>query len=989
VIGVRAMNHQLGLPDPPRAIRLFISSTFLDLQAEREELIKRVFPELRANCELRGVSWGEVDLRWGITAAEAEEGRVLQVCLDEIDECRPFFMAILGERYGWVPETIDPELIQRHPWLAGLPGRSVTELEILHGALQSPSSRALFYIRDPTWLSRLPEGTDRSRFESTDPEARRRLVGLKQAIQDSGFPVRSFADATALGQLVRDDVTALIEELFPPVSALNVRRHAAAQGVVIERLARAHVGRGDELAQLRAHSDGKRDPGALAVSGEPGAGKSSLLAAWVTERTRAARNRAGCSCGEPTFLGRWLRAMGALSRRDEFTLAHFIGASSEGLDAAGVLCRLIEELGSLGDFRTEIPDDPVGLASAFASSLHQVAGLYRRGVLVLDGLDQLDRRSQGQGLPWLPDVMPRGIRLVVSAGPGPVLDELTGRGWPVLHLMPMDRAVRHAFVVSYLWQNHRKKLDEPMLNVIASAERGANAQFLQTLIEEVRATARGIEDLTDLIADHAAAETLELLFTKVLGRLEREFDGGCRGIVKDVMNLLVTARHGLGDAELLDLVEGPQGPMAALDWAPLRHSILPYMVSRSGLLAPLSPALGRAIRRRYLAGDNDRAAVHQKLADYFGTRPVSPRSVEERPWHLAAVGDWYTLARLIATPDFLGAAWPVHRFEITSYWSAVESRTEVRMVETLKGLIADPERHPKAAWTATQLLADSGHRTEALRLALWWVRHGGAEGRAAALDLVASLALELGDLETALEFSERQEREAIASANLDARVAALARQAAAHRRRGALERAEDCLREAERAAPPGLYRTRLPDLLGQRARLLEARSNLAAALRLTERRALLYRQLGDLVGLQDCLGHQGRLLARLRRSARALKSFSEQEAIARRLNDRAGLQGCLGDQIDVLIARRRLDEAVSLLDVRESLCRDGLDPGALCFTILQRAVLFGVVMKRTRLGLDLVESARELAAEHGLAAGVAKAEVVRENVLAAALKNLP
>jgi hypothetical protein len=36
------------------------------LHAEREELVKRVFPELRKLCEARGVAWGEVDLRWGI-----------------------------------------------------------------------------------------------------------------------------------------------------------------------------------------------------------------------------------------------------------------------------------------------------------------------------------------------------------------------------------------------------------------------------------------------------------------------------------------------------------------------------------------------------------------------------------------------------------------------------------------------------------------------------------------------------------------------------------------------------------------------------------------------------------------------------------------------------------------------------------------------------------------------------------------------------------
>ena len=49
-----------------RQIRVFVSSTFRDMHAEREELVKRVFPELRRLCEARGVTWGEVDLAEGM-----------------------------------------------------------------------------------------------------------------------------------------------------------------------------------------------------------------------------------------------------------------------------------------------------------------------------------------------------------------------------------------------------------------------------------------------------------------------------------------------------------------------------------------------------------------------------------------------------------------------------------------------------------------------------------------------------------------------------------------------------------------------------------------------------------------------------------------------------------------------------------------------------------------------------------------------------------
>jgi hypothetical protein len=64
---------------------------------ERDELILRVFPQLRRLCAERGVTFTEVDLRWGVTEEEAAEGKVLPICLAEIERCRPFFIGLLGE----------------------------------------------------------------------------------------------------------------------------------------------------------------------------------------------------------------------------------------------------------------------------------------------------------------------------------------------------------------------------------------------------------------------------------------------------------------------------------------------------------------------------------------------------------------------------------------------------------------------------------------------------------------------------------------------------------------------------------------------------------------------------------------------------------------------------------------------------------------------------------------------------------------------------
>lgn len=102
-----------------RVIRVFISSTFRDMMRERDLLVKRVFPELRSKCAARRfVTFTEVDLRWGITEEQPAEGQVLPLCLAEIERSRPYFLGLLGERYGWIPDTIPPEVVQREKWLA-------------------------------------------------------------------------------------------------------------------------------------------------------------------------------------------------------------------------------------------------------------------------------------------------------------------------------------------------------------------------------------------------------------------------------------------------------------------------------------------------------------------------------------------------------------------------------------------------------------------------------------------------------------------------------------------------------------------------------------------------------------------------------------------------------------------------------------------------------------------------------------------------------
>ena len=49
-----------------RTFRIFVSSTFSDLKAERNALQERVFPKLRELCLQHGARFQAIDLRWRI-----------------------------------------------------------------------------------------------------------------------------------------------------------------------------------------------------------------------------------------------------------------------------------------------------------------------------------------------------------------------------------------------------------------------------------------------------------------------------------------------------------------------------------------------------------------------------------------------------------------------------------------------------------------------------------------------------------------------------------------------------------------------------------------------------------------------------------------------------------------------------------------------------------------------------------------------------------
>lgn len=89
-------------------IRVFVSSTFSDLELERNALQDQVFHKLEQLCLQNGFQFQAIDLRWGVSSEAGLDHRTMQICFNELRRAQdispePNFLILLGNRYGSPP----------------------------------------------------------------------------------------------------------------------------------------------------------------------------------------------------------------------------------------------------------------------------------------------------------------------------------------------------------------------------------------------------------------------------------------------------------------------------------------------------------------------------------------------------------------------------------------------------------------------------------------------------------------------------------------------------------------------------------------------------------------------------------------------------------------------------------------------------------------------------------------------------------------------
>jgi WD40 repeat protein len=669
-------------------VRVFISSTFRDMHAERDHLVTVVFPELHERIERLGLEFFDVDLRWGVPAKDAngETANSWEYCRQWIDRVEPFFVCILGQRYGWEPEPEqlkDSDDRQRQQ----AQRRSITDMEVRHAVLSDRRKRrSYFYLRADEAPASASEFVD-------SPPLLDKLKQLKKEICSCGRPVRpypcrwtgeGFAEMERFGRLVLDDLWSGVlrdrryvskevwrqalgadpdtdplytdesqpvpRELWEKIVELakpEPKEPLDAEREQMDAFAAARLrwfqGRTHELGQLTSFlNDPATDTPRLAfVPAVPGQGKSALLAK-LHEQLKPSRH---------------------------FVITHFVGATERSASAYSLVERLLGELDRSGiawSAEQQEGQEPKKDFNSLCLRLAQRLGDYageRRIVILLDALNQL---SDGHDLQWLPTRLGPSVRVIVSCvedsaakADSPeqrVLQALGSRRPNPLRvklgtLTPEDV---HTIVVSYL-DEYCKVLDIGQVDAICALPQARNPLYLLVMLGELRTL--GGNDMNRIVGELIASmpqdhpDTVSL-FRWVLQRLE-VFG---HEAVQWWCLYLAHGRVGMSSHELADLLARKLGPDAAATALLIERGLRRYLQRRGTQLDFFHGQLRQAVFDQY-GPQAEPTIVHSDIATYFETRWREPDShaLSELPHHQLNADMWDALEKTLTDLEFIEA----------------------------------------------------------------------------------------------------------------------------------------------------------------------------------------------------------------------------------------------------------------------------------------------------------------------------------------------
>lgn len=586
-----------------KTIKVFLSSTYLDLELERDYL-SDIFTRLRQELMARSLSLIPYDLRWHERHSEAS---IPQWCLGKLRQCQ-YFVSILGYRYGWRP----PLLENGQPNLQRL---SITEMEIKEALARVVPQRRLFCFGSL-------DQYDPRKVAQVSAEDRQSVEILKQQLRDAGEHIVEFHNQIELLSLVESELRRIFQQDYPEKSMAAPLEYGPSEALTafIQEKIRGFVGRQRYLQSLEKFAQTENYPNYLGIHAVAGTGKSALLA---------------------RFIEQWKK-----QHADIPVIAHFMGMSGNSRQVAMLLQWVALQLQQHQILTEPLVSDPGQLRQQVRQALEQCQ---RRLILVVDGLDEME--PAGHNLLWLPRQLPAGVRVILSTRPV--------EPWPLLKTYPrLDSLELSPLTDSEIQEiiRHHAQESNVALSVqdveLLQKRAAGNPLYLKVALEQIGAGGVAVGQL---------ATSIESLFEQILQRLGQQYGDT---LVWDYLGLITASRYGLTESELRELLAVKS--LASTDSfraastisqptanatlppsetiAPASSSYTPddllvavafslqnFLIERGGLLDFFHAEFDRMLKERL--GKANMRKYHQRLSKYFQSKGFDyPRTLLELPY---------------------------------------------------------------------------------------------------------------------------------------------------------------------------------------------------------------------------------------------------------------------------------------------------------------------------------------------------------------------
>lgn len=546
----------------PRVIKVFISSTFRDMNGERDYLNKFVFPRVHQYCAERRIEFYPIDLRWGIQERDSKSGLVISSCLEQIDNSRPFFIGILGSRYGWIPSKQEiaqlRTSVKKHkPWLLSKIDElaSITEIEIDYGALSNNNlAHACFMLRDEA----VKVADDFQ--EDTDSIEYLKLAELKQKIKSQNrYPVYTYSSLEQFGERIYDELMTMIGIEFPESATDNEDAAVAGHEYVLSR-------RSDTLCNIesvKSNCDKWLESGNqfLVIRGMPGYGTSTALAYFVS----------------------YLRSKYC----SKIIYYDFEEGSMDG--------DVMDKFLSFMDLDCNQVDPQ------------------KWSLIALDNCTTLGPSEVSRLLSWMESLSVNthvAIAAALSSPADTIIQLYLNTPSITVHGFPID--ARKEFIINYL-HRYGKELSNEQLNHLASIDKTEDPTYLSFILNDL-VNFGSFENLDEHMRTLVEKTKLGDMFSISIGTKAQEADleaNNCNyEFVKAMIILAQTRKVGISEQDLCAIADIPTGK-----WAIIRPYILKWCKGNKTKLVLIKPDWEHGIKQIW--STPWQAQIGEKTIDWF------------------------------------------------------------------------------------------------------------------------------------------------------------------------------------------------------------------------------------------------------------------------------------------------------------------------------------------------------------------------------------